>query len=85
MSNVDKPKPFDLTSHLSAGDRFTSGEIRSLMAGKLKVDSQQLEMADVYAAISALNRLRGDIEISGDRFVYNPLAMPPAKTAGLIF
>lgn len=73
-------KIFDLKIHFPDGGRFTSGEIKALIARELTVDP---EMGDVFAAISILNQQPGDVQISGDRYVYRPLPVPPVNTAGL--
>lgn len=83
MNKVDVLKAFDLRQHLSTGERFTSGGIRDLLITETGILPDQLEMADVFAAIAALNYQPGDVQILGARYVYNPLPILPANTAGL--
>ena len=83
MNKADALKDFDLRRHLSTGERFTSGGIRDLLSTETGILPDQLEMADVFAAIAALNQQPGDIQISGDSYVYDPLPIPPANTTRL--
>lgn len=83
MNKVDALKDFDLRRHLSTGDRFTSGGIRDLLITETGILPDQLEMADVFAAIAALNQQPGDVQILGARYIYNPLPIPPANTTRL--
>ena len=83
MSIIDAPKVFDLRRHLSVGDRFTSGGIRDLLITETGILPDQLEMADVFAAIASLNQQPGDVQIFGDCYVYDPLPIPSVNTAGL--
>ena len=83
MNKADALKDFDLRRHLSVGDRFTSRDIRNLLITETGIHPDQLDMADVFAAIASLNQQPGDIQISGDSYVYDPLPIPPANTTRL--
>lgn len=83
MDKADAPKVFDLKKHIATGDRFTSGGIRSILITETGIRPDQLDMADVFAAIAALNHQPGDLQIFGDSYVYDPLPIPPVNTAGL--
>jgi hypothetical protein len=83
MNKADALKAFDLRQHLSTGEKFTSGGIRDLLITETGILPDQLEMADVFSAIAALNQQPGDVQILGAHYVYDPLPIPPANTTRL--